>query len=347
MFTIVGDIIVILKLFMMQVSVELASQTLTVCSMIIGNFPTESHVNDLPLVTELKNLCNLLKTSFQTYGLIDQQTSKKLPETTVQNLESLHAFESYVPQRSMVFHNSKYKNFRRSKNFPKCSSLSLDSVSSSVIENFVQSPTSNLRKTNIFTECDDINVIYKPEKCHTSKKKPESENFVQPEEPRFSNNVSVSSKYREHSNSMSFVSEKSSYHVETVVPRKSSDRCSESILHPVSNNIAAGNFSEFPEETCFESKYPCSFPSVFDCLPENKACKIQGISRVSTSCNGNFNERNIKKSAYVRTENLVDVLEISPQKLGFSSSWLPPPPPLPIEEVLAALDRLSSKDQPG
>ena len=134
LFTIVGDIIGILKLFMMQVSAELASQTLTVCSMIIGNLPTESLVNDLPLVTELKKLCGIRKTSFQTYGLINQQTSTKLLETNVHNSESLHTLESYITQRSMVFHNSKYKNsFRRSKNSQKCSSPSFNSVPNSTI----------------------------------------------------------------------------------------------------------------------------------------------------------------------------------------------------------------------
>ena len=340
---------------MMQVSVELASQTLTVCSMIICNFPTESHLNDLPLVTELKKLCDMLKTSFQTYGLINQQTSTKLSETNVQNSESLHALESYIPQRSMVFHNSKYKNnFRRPKNPMKCSSPSFNSVSDSAIisepESFIQSPSSTWSKTSFLTECNDINVVYKPEKFLTSKKKPESESFVQLEEPRFSNNVCVSSKYRKNAISMSFMPDESYFPVETVVPRKSSDPCSKSILHPALNNIAARNFSGFPEETCFEPKYPCSYPSVFelfDCLPENKACKIQDISRVSTSCNGNFNERNVEKSAYVRTENFEDVVEVSPQKLGCSSIWLPPPPPHPLEEVFAALDRLSAKDQPG
>merc|ERR1719154_356928 len=127
----------------------------------------------------------------------------------------------------MIFHNSKYKNnFRRPKNPIKCSSASFNSVSDSAIvsepESFIQSPSSTLSKTSFLTECPDINVILEPEKCLASRKKPESDSFLQPEEPRFSN-ICVSSKYRENANSMSFVSEESSYHIETVVPRKSSD----------------------------------------------------------------------------------------------------------------------------
>ena len=75
---------------------------------------------------------------------------------------------------------------------------------------------------------------------------------------------------------------------------------------------------------------------MFDCLPENKTCKIQGISRVSRSCNDNVNERNIKKTAYViRTTNLVDVSETCSRLLQYV--------PLPLEEVLLNLKMLCAK----
>ena len=74
------------------------------------------------------------------------------------------------------------------------------------------------------------------------------------------------------------------------------------------------------------------------------------MSGFSESCYAECNVENAIHSlsvTHVRTKKLVDVAETSQQNSRHIPRFVPSPPPLPIEEVLAALDRLSSRDQPG
>ena len=94
---------------------------------------------------------------------------------------------------------------------------------------------------------------------------------------------------------------------------------------------------------------PCTLTSIFDMVelpPEQQSNVTPDMSGFSESCYAECNVENAIHSlsvTHVRTEKLEDVYETFPKK----SRFVPPPPPLPIEEVLAALDRLSSRDQAG
>ena len=98
---------------------------------------------------------------------------------------------------------------------------------------------------------------------------------------------------------------------------------------------------------------PCTLPSIFDVIdspPEQHTNITKDMPGLSESCYPEYNVENAIRSlrvTHVRTKKLVDVAETFQQDSRHIPRFVPSPPPLPIEDVLAALDRLSSRDQPG
>ena len=102
----------------MEFSSTIVIQSMAVCSSLIGSFPSESIVLNPQLVFEMKNLFNLLE------GSLKNVSSKRVKPISQSCWDALDSEESigllpsrpnYIPQRSMTFHNSKYKNVIKQK----------------------------------------------------------------------------------------------------------------------------------------------------------------------------------------------------------------------------------------
>ena len=326
------------------------------CSSLIGNFPTESIVLNPQLVVEMENLCNLLE------GSLKNVASKSVQPISQPGCDALDfkysiglqsSRPNYVPQRSMTFHNSKYKKFHQAKMSPKNTFSNQNCVSkSSVIsepENLVSSDSYTPSKSSIVANYDILDVPCKVVQIYTSGTEPQTENFIHGGNVEcFSSDVCTG----KSKSTVSSVSEEQTSYIETNLPRNVPDQCNWNALFSNSRNTASRYLSTSSEESIFDSGFPISFPDMFEMLeslPSDSACGTSGMPVLSKSCNVESNQDSachIPHVTHVRTENLVDV-EVYPQKLECFSNWLPPPPPLPIEEVLAALDRLSAKDRPG
>ena len=340
----------------MEFSSTLVIQSIAMCSSLIGNFPSESIVLNPQLVVEMKNLCNLLE------GSLKNIASKNVEPISQPGCDALDSEDgiglqyskpNYVPQRSMVFHNSKYKKFHKTKMAPKGTSSSLNCVSKSSVASelgsLVPSDSYTPSKSSIVTNSDIVDSPSEVVQFYTSGTEPQFENFVNDGDVCFSSDVCTG----KGKNTVSSVSEKRPCYIETNLPRNVPDQCNWNALFSNSSNTASRYLSTSSEESIFESRFPISFADMFDLLessPSEPACGTSGMPVSSKSYNV---ESSLDSACHIphvtheRTGKLEDVVEVSLQKLGCNSSWLPPPPPLPIEDVLAALERLSSKDLPG
>ena len=325
----------------MVVSSNIVSQALNVCSILIGSFPNESVVQDTRLLRELERLCFLLKCNFQNCSFPNLQGSTEQPSFT------LHEHETRIPQRSMVFHNSKYKDFRR----PKISTANRDFAKKSSNESecfSIPSPSSTFAQPSVIKSksLSGLEVLGSPNVQCLSDKNFESEFLF------LKSDVSAPSTIL---GSNTETSEMSTFSCKPILPVKCSDIIRESKF-PIQIENEETNNSSMPKSsltTCIKTNSggtePCTLPSIFDVFyspPEQHTDSTSDMPGLTESCDAECNVKNAIQSlsvTHVRTEKLVDADETSPK----NSRFVPLPPPLPLEEVFAALDRLSSRDQPG
>ena len=85
----------------MVVSSKIVSQVLNVCSILIGNFPQASVVQDTRLLREIENLCYLLNCNFQNCGFPNLQGSTEQPSFGLHEHETRPTSATLIPQRSI------------------------------------------------------------------------------------------------------------------------------------------------------------------------------------------------------------------------------------------------------
>ena len=254
---------------------------------------------------------------------------------------------SYLNVLSMVFHNSKYKNSRR----PKISTANRDFAKKSSNESecfSIPSPSSTFAQPSVIKSksLSGLEVLGSPNVQCLSDKNFESEFLF------LKSDVSAPSTIL---GSNTETSDMSTFSCKPILPIKCSDIIRESKF-PIQIENEETNNSSMPKSsltTCIKTNSggtePCTLPSIFDVFyspPEQHTDSTSDMPGLSESCDAECNVKNAIQSlgvTHVRTEKLVDADETSPK----NSRFVPLPPPLPLEEVFAALDRLSSRDQPG
>ena len=322
----------------MVVTGEIVSRVLTVCSMLIGSFPNASPVQDTRLLRELEKLCFLLKCDFQNCSLPNLQVSTEQPSFRLHEPETLPTSATRIPQRSMVFHNSKYKNSRRPKVSSNISTVNLDFATKSSNRSecvLVPSPSSTFAQPSVMKSRSLSGL----EVSGSSSVQCLSVNKIEPEFLFLKSDVFTPSAFMGSNNE---TSEMSTFLCDPILSVKCSDVFQESEFPIQLETEETNNFS-MPKNslnTCIKKvcvgTEPCTLPSIFDVVdspPEQHTNITSDMPGLSESCNVECNFENAIHSfsvAHVRTEKFVDVAETSPK----NSRFVPEPPPLPTEKFL-------------